>query len=73
MKSNGSIALFNATRKELHEFDTMMQVEDYWRDVGDELVFVLEDYAFVDAEGDAKELAEWEEEDFIVQGWVVMR
>lgn len=68
--AHGMIAIWNATRKELHEVDSNLQVENYWRAVDmDEAVYVLDDYAWVDAE----ELADYAHEDLLEAGWEVLQ
>ena len=71
MESNGLIAVFNATRNEMHEFESTMQVQNYLRDVSKEdSVYVLQNYAFVDT---AEELVGWAHDDFIADGWEVLQ
>lgn len=66
MQANELIAVYNATRKQLDEVESNLQVENYWRQLdGDERVYTLEDYAFVDAD----ELADYEHDDFVEAGW----
>ena len=60
-----TIAIYNATRKELVENEVgghnwHVHVDD---------VYMLEDYAFVDAD----ELADYEHDEFIEAGWTVLQ
>ena len=64
-----NIAIYDATRKQLDEVESNLQVENYWRQLGDERVYTLTDYAFVDAD----ELADYEHNDFIEAGWEVLQ
>lgn len=64
------IAIYNATRKQLEEVNSNLQVENYWRRLNrHEKVYTLEQYAFVDAD----ELADYEHEDFVDSGWEVLQ
>ena len=70
MSSNGLIAIYNATDKELLEVESNTQVENYWRQLeGNEQVYVLEDYEWVDEE----QLAKDEHENFVKAGWSVLQ
>lgn len=70
MQANGKIAIYNATRKQLHEVDSNLQVQNYWRTLRKtERVYLLEDYAFVDK----AMLKEYEHEQFVEDGWEVLQ
>jgi hypothetical protein len=70
MNAVNTIAIYNATSKELVEADGNLQVQNYWRQLdGDERVYTLEDYAWVDLH----ELAGYEHDDFIEAGWTVLQ
>jgi uncharacterized protein YqcC (DUF446 family) len=70
MQVNGKIAIYNRTRNELEEVDCMLQVENYWRQLdSDERVYLLEEYAFVDASW----LDMLAHEHFIEDGWTVLQ
>lgn len=70
MQANGLIAIYNATRNELEEAECMLQVQNYWRqlDTG-ERVYLLEEYAFVDAEA----MQGIEHDELIEAGWTVLQ
>lgn len=70
MQANGKIAIYNATSKRLMEVDSNLQVQNYWRTLRrTERVYVLEDYAFVDA----AELADYGHDELIDAGWEVLQ
>lgn len=70
MQASSNIAIYNATRKQLHEVSSNLQVQNYWRTLRKtERVYVLDDYAFVDA----AVLKEYEHEQFIEDGWEVLQ
>ena len=70
MNSNGLIAIYNATDKELLEVESNLQVENYWRQLeGTEEVYVLEDYVFVDE----AVIENWRHDTFVEQGWEVLQ
>jgi hypothetical protein len=47
-----------------------LQVENYWRQLeGNEAVYILTDYAFVDSD----ELADYEHDDFMEAGWEMLQ
>ena len=61
------IAIYNATQKELLVVDSNLQVQNYWRETdADDVIYTLEDFAFVDS----SELADYDEEAFEDSGWV---
>ena len=68
--AHGQIAIWNATAGELEEVESELQVENYWRQLeGDEAVYTLTDYAWVDAD----ELADYAHEDLLEAGWEVLQ
>lgn len=70
MQASSKIAIYNATRKQLEEVDSNLQVQNYWRRLSKtERVYTLEDYAFVDAE----ELEDYEHSDLLEAGWEVLQ
>lgn len=70
MKANGLIAIWNATTQELEEVESELQVQNYWQQLeGTKQVYVLTDYAWVDAE----ELADYAHEDLLEAGWEVLQ
>ena len=70
MQATGLIAVWNATLGELEEVETQLQVENYWRQLDNtDTVYVLEDYAFVDADA----LADTDHEELLECGWTVLQ
>jgi hypothetical protein len=61
MRANDMIAVYNATTKQLVE----NEIGGHNFDVQAHAVYMLEDYAFVDAE----ELADYTHDDLIEAGW----
>ena len=70
MQTSNNIAIYNATAKQLDEVSDNLQVENYWRQLeGNEAVYILTDYAFVDSD----ELADYEHDDFMEAGWEMLQ
>ena len=70
MQASNTIAIYNASKKALKVVTSNLQVQNYWRTLSSkERVYLLEDYAFVDAE----ELADYAHDDFIEAGWTVLQ
>ena len=70
MQASNTIAIYNASKKALKVVTSNVQVQNYWRTLNkNERVYVLDNYAFVDA----KVLADYEHNDFIEDGWEVLQ
>lgn len=66
MQTNGLIAIYNATSKQLYEVASKRQIDEYVGMLDDrDDIYVLENYAFIDEEV----LEYMEHEDIIDAGW----
>lgn len=64
-----NIAIYNATEQTVDMVTSMIEVEHYWQAMEpSDQVYMLEDCAFIDLE----ELIEFDHNDLLDAGWVVL-